>query len=86
MISLNQEFFFANLVFDPLKQQLSNLMLTVAAESRNFKDYEYLIGMVYRDDEDNLFYMSSRIAVQQSYIFVFRKVYMHNVVGQEEPD
>ncbi len=55
----------------PLKVQPSNLMLTVAAESRNPKDYEYLIGLVYRDDEDNLLYMSSRLAVQQTYIVVF---------------
>ncbi len=40
----------AQLVFDevtPLKVQPSNLMLNVAAELRNPKDYEYLIGLVY---------------------------------------
>ena len=74
IISNNQEKISAHVVFDEvtaLKQQPSSLMLTVAAESRNPKDFEYLIGMVYRDDEDKLLYVSSRIAVQQSYIVVF---------------
>ena len=70
----------------PLKQQPSSLMLTVAGESCNPKDYEYLLGMVYRDDEDHLLYASSRLAVQQSYIVVLRKLYMHIVVDQEEPE
>ena len=42
--------------------------------------------MVYRDDENNLLYVSIRIAVQLPYIVVFRKVYMHDVVGEEEPN
>jgi hypothetical protein len=88
VIDTNQEKISAHLVFDevtPLKKP-SNLTLQVASESRNPKDFEYLVGMVYRDDEDHLLYVSSRIAVQQSYIVVYRKLYAHNVVGQEEPN
>ena len=50
VISSNQEKISAHLVFDEvtaLKHQPNSLMLTVAAESRNPKDFEYLIGMVY---------------------------------------
>ncbi len=65
VIDTNQVKISAHVVFDevtPLKKP-SNLTLQVASESRNPKDFEYLVGMVYSDDEDHLLYVSSRIAV-----------------------
>ena len=41
--------------------------------------------MVYRDDEDKLLYVTKRVVVQRGDIVAFRCVYLHNVVGQEEP-
>ena len=67
----------------PIKKP-SNFLLQVAAESKNPKDFEYLLGMVYRDDENHLLYVSSRIAVQNTFIVVYRKTYLHDVVGEEE--
>ena len=59
--------------------------MPVALERRNIKEYTYLIGMIYRDDEDKLLYVTKRVVVQRGDIVCFVCAYLHNVVGQEEP-
>ena len=88
VIDLNVERVSPNVLFDevtPIKIQLSSLTVPVAPERRNLKDFTYLIGLVYRDDEDKLLYVTKRVVVQRGDIVAFRCVYLHNVVGQEEP-
>ena len=49
-------------------------------------DFIHLVGMVYRDDENSLLYVSTRLAVQRGEIVVFRCVVRNNDVGgQEDP-
>jgi len=75
-------------LFDEVTQirvQISNFNVPVALERRNIKEYTYLIGMIYRDDEDKLLYVTKRVVVQRGDIVCFVCAYLHNVVGQEEP-
>ena len=41
--------------------------------------------MVYRDDEDKLLYVTKRVVVQRGDIVCYVCVFMHNVIGKEEP-
>ena len=52
---------------------------------RDIRNVTYLIGIVYRDDENSLLYASTRVVVQRGDIVFFRSVYVEeNVVGQKE--
>ena len=63
-----------------------NVMVPVAPQTRHMNDFVHLVGMVYRDDEHSFLYVSTRLAVQDGEIVVFRCVVRDNdVVGQEEP-
>jgi hypothetical protein len=42
--------------------------------------------MVYRDDEDELLYVTSKVLVQKGEIVAYRCTYLNNVVGREEPE
>jgi hypothetical protein len=78
----------AHVLFDEVTQirvQISNFNVPVALERRNIKEYTYLIGMIYRDDEDKLLYVTKRVVVQRGDIVCYRCVFTHNVIGQEEP-
>ena len=57
MIDLSVQRISADVLFDELTQirvQMSNYVVPVAPERRNVKEYTYLIGMIYRNDEDKL--------------------------------
>jgi hypothetical protein len=89
VIDNNEEKISPSVIFDeitPIKIQLSNPIVPIAQDSKNKKDYNYLIGMVYRDDENKLLYVTSRIVVQKGFLVAYRCAYIHNVVGQEEPN
>jgi hypothetical protein len=89
VIDLNIERISSNVLFDEatqIKIQLSNITIPTAPERRNIKDYIYLIGMVYRDDEDKLLYVTKRVVVQRGILVAYRCVYIHDVIGQEEPN
>jgi len=58
VIDMSVEKVTSNLIFDEAastKLQLSNATVPVASESKNIKDFTYLVGMVYRDDEHKSF-------------------------------
>ena len=72
-------------VNDMVLLPVSSSRVPVNSQTKNIKDFGYLIGMVYRDDENALLYVSSRLAVQKGDIVAFRCTYFNNVVGKEEP-
>ena len=57
----------SNVLFDEFaKVKLAeHAVVPVSTTTTDFKDFNYLIGMVYRDDENSLMYVSSRLAVQK---------------------
>ena len=76
------------MLFDELTQirvQMSNYVVPVATERRNVKEYTYLNGLIYRDDENNLFYLTKRVVVERGEIVCFVCAYLHNVVDQDVP-
>ena len=73
-----------NVLFDEAQTvtlQLTNVTVPVAPVRKNIKDFIYLIGMVYRDDEDKLLYVTKRVVVQRGDIVCYRCVFTHNVIG-----
>jgi hypothetical protein len=77
----------SNVLFDEFaKVKLAeHAVVPVSDQTGNIKDFNYLVGMVYRDNENSLLYVSSRLAVQKGEIVAFRCTYFNNVVGKEEP-
>jgi hypothetical protein len=77
----------SNVLFDEFAKVklVEHAVVPVNSQTKNIKDFGYLIGMVYRDDENALLYVSSRLAVQKGDIVAFRCTYFNNVVGKEEP-
>ena len=50
------------------------LKIEVASESRDPKDYQYLVGLHLIDDEDGLVYVTTRVTVRKGYIVVYRQL------------
>ena len=76
------------MIFDEeMKPQLSTKIgiLEFADDSASIKDYMYIIDMIYRDTEDNLLYVTTRVAVRGGLLVAFRALYLSGVVGQEDP-
>ena len=66
IIDLNEAVTTAHLAFDEITQiqkQVNATILEYAPESKNVKDFKYLEGLLYRDDEDELLYVSTRVVV-----------------------
>ncbi len=59
--------------------------MPVESNRQNMKDLIYLLGMIYRDDEDKLLYVMKRVVVPRGHIVCYRCVFTHNFIGQEEP-
>lgn len=77
-----------DVVFDELvnlKKQISNpVVLEIDTSRRNIADYKYLIGMVYRDDEDSLLYATTRVRISKGVIVADRAPVVNGVTGREE--
>jgi hypothetical protein len=88
IIDMSVEKVTPNVLFDEahtVTLKLDNVHVPVSQDRKSIKDFIYLIGMVYRDDEDKLLYVTKRVVVQRGDIVCYRCVYVHNVIGQEEP-
>ena len=71
IIDLHEVKISSDVIFDEYNNKQSKPrsdVLEVAEESKNVKDFEYLIGMVYKDDENRLLYVTTRIAVDKGLI------------------
>ena len=87
VIDMNEMMTSAHVAFDEITQvpKMEKLgVLEYAPESKNKKDFDYLIGQVYRDDENNLLYATTRVVVQKGDIVAYRGVYANNTVSKEE--
>ena len=59
--------------------------LDLIEESAVLEDYKYLEGQVFRDDENEMLYVTTRVAVQRKYIVAFvALITEEGLVGQEE--
>jgi hypothetical protein len=89
IIDLNEMVTTAHLAFDevtPMPKAMTEGTLQFADVSQNRKDFDFLVGQLYRDDEDNLFYVTTRVVVQRGLIVAFRGVYANGKVSKEEPN
>jgi transposase InsO family protein len=64
------------------KRQRPEGELEVAPVSREMKDFEWLCGMAYKDE--NILYITTRINIQQHLIVAYRAPVYDSVVGTEE--
>jgi hypothetical protein len=88
IIDLGEMVTTAHLVFDeltPIPKTVTEGTLEFAEGSKNKKDFLFLIGQVYRDDEDGLLYVTTRVTVQKGVIVTFRGTYINNTISKEEP-
>ena len=88
IISLNEEKISSNVLFDELAvipKQLSTNTLTIDPTTKNIKDFLYLVGMMYRDNENRLMYVTTRVVIQKGFIVTYRATHMGNYIAKEEP-
>ena len=64
--------------------KLDNVIVPVAPNRKIIKDFIYLIGMVYCDDEDKLLYVTKRVVVRHGDIVCYVCAYTNDVIHQEE--
>ncbi len=67
------------MIFDEtMKTWLSNKIgiFEFANESASIKDYLYMIDMIYRNNKDNLLYVTTRVAVRGGLLVAFRALYL----------
>ena len=59
--------------------------LDVLPDTATVEDYKYLEGQVFRDDDSEVLYVTTRVAVQRKYVVAFvALVSQEGLVGQEE--
>ena len=77
----------SNVIFDEFSKTSlpDQAVVPVDPNPRDIRNFTYLIGMVYRDNENDLLYVTTRIVVTRGFIVAYRSPYVkENVVGQEE--
>ncbi len=88
IIELDRVVIGSSMVFDedaPVNELKNHSMLEFAEETKSVKDVTYLIGMVYRNDEDNFLYTTTRIVVQKGLLVAYRAIYTKGAATQELP-
>ena len=68
---------FNEIIPDPSAEyflELERLKIEVASESRDFKGYQFLVGLQHIDDEDGLVYVTTRVTVRKGYIVAYRQL------------
>jgi hypothetical protein len=87
VIELDQIKISASVIFDEvtvIQRQIAAEFL-IDPEPRPINDFNYLIGMVYCDDEDGMKYVTTRVVKQRGIIVSYRAPYSHDgAVGSEE--
>ena len=69
----------SSMIFDEtMTNQLSNNVgiLEFATDSASIKDYMYMIDMIYRDTEDSLLYVTTRVVIRGGLLVAFRALYL----------
>jgi hypothetical protein len=71
-------------LFDGSRQRQDEpLGLDIATVSRNPKDYQWMVGMAYRDE--NQLFITTRVVAQQGFVVAYRAIVVDNQRGTEEP-
>ena len=89
IISLNEEKISSNVLFDELAVvtiQPVTSTLQIQSTPKNIKDFLYLLGMMYRDNENRLMYVTTRVVIQKGFIVAYRAAHMGNYIAKEEPN
>ena len=83
---LNKVITSGNTVFDEITkiERKVPVMLEMSGE-RHKLDFNYLIGLIYRDNENSCLYVTTSVRVQQGYIVAPRAAIIDGRRGQEEP-
>ena len=86
IIDLDEMMTTAHVAFDEVTQIARQVhqKLEYASESRNKQDFQYLVGQVYKDDEDDLLYVTTRVVVQKGVIVTYRGKYVKDKASREE--
>ena len=74
----------SNVIFDEFsKTKLSDqAVVPVDTNPQDVRNFKYLIGMVYQNDENKFLFVTTRIVVYKGSIVAYRSVYVkENVVG-----
>jgi hypothetical protein len=59
-------------------------LLIVDDKKKSIADFNYLVNMVYKDSDNNILYITTRVHVQRGFIVAFRAPLVDNKLGQEE--
>ena len=68
---------FNEIIPDPSAEyfsKLERLMIDVASESRDPKDYQFQVGLQHINDEDGLVYVTTHVTVRKGYIVAYRQL------------
>ncbi len=88
IIELDRVVIDSSMVFDedaPVNELKNHGMLEFDNETKSVKDFTYLIGMIYRDDEDNFLYVTTRIVIQKGLLVAYRAIFLNGAAAQELP-
>jgi hypothetical protein len=77
----------AHVLFDEVTkvEKSRDELLIVDPQRRALKDFTYLVHLAYRDDENGVMYVTTRVTTMRSYIVAFRAPVVGGRLGQEEP-
>ena len=71
-------------MFDGSREgQVEPLGLDIATVSRSPKDFQWMVGMAYRDE--NQMFITTRVVAQQGFVVAYRAIVVDNRRGAEEP-
>ena len=89
-IAANKIIFSSDVAFDETdlfdgsrEGQAEPLGLDIDTVSRSPKDFQWMVGMAYRDD--NQMFITTRVVAQQGFVVAYRAIVVNNQRGAEEP-
>ncbi len=66
-------------------QRAAPVELTIDLEPKALEDFQYLVGMVYIDNEDDMKYVTTRVVTERKMLVAYRAPYSHDgIAGSEE--
>jgi len=85
--TLNKVVESAHILFDEVTQvtRPDDDILVVDEKKREVKDFHYLMGLAYADDESGVTYVTTRVTTQRGFIVAFRAAVIDGRQGKEEP-
>jgi hypothetical protein len=77
----------AHVLFDEVTTNTRRVeeLLMVDNERKTTKDFEFLTHMAYKDDENDVLYVTTRVTTSRGFIVAYRAPWVGGALGQEEP-